>query len=143
MNINLEPIGVVRCELNEATGAPRHYSVSDKEGVIEVFPQFTRGLYRIQERTHLVVIFLFHRSKGTVDFIQYPPTGSGPKGVFCTCSPNRPNPIGMSIVELKGVDGNRLYVKNIDMLDGTPVLDIKPFRAGWGTEPQSEHGIVM
>ncbi len=142
MDINLKPIGVVRSELNESTGAPRHYTVSDKEGIIEIFPQFAEGLYRVEERSHIAVIFLFHRSRGFSDFIQHPPTGTGPKGVFSTCSPNRPNPIGMSIVELKKVDGLKLHVKNIDMLDGTPVLDIKPFKPGWGTSPQEDHGIA-
>ena len=128
MKIEFKPIGYVRSPLTDTGKAPRHHTVSDVEGIIEVEPQLAQGLFRIEERSHLAVIFHFHKSTGPVPMHQSPPTGTGEKGVFSTCSPRRPNPIGMDIVELLRVEGNKLHVKNIDMIDGTPVLDIKPFR---------------
>ena len=127
--MEFNPIGVVHSHLKDRNQAPRHYSVSEEEGIIEVYPEFIEGLYRIEEREYLIVLFNFHLSKpGKVEMHQTPPTSGTPKGVFSTCSPNRPNPIGLSIVKLLKVDGNKLHVKKIDMLDGTPVLDIKPYK---------------
>ncbi len=128
MKIEFSPIGTVRSPLKTTGEAPRHHSVSRVEGIIEVNPDLADGLFRIGERTHLVVLFYFHSMTGPIPLRQEPPTGSGEKGVFSTCSPRRPNPIGMDIVELVRVEGNLLHVRNIDMIDGTPVLDIKPFK---------------
>jgi tRNA (adenine37-N6)-methyltransferase len=128
MKIEFKPIGYVKSDIKDTSDAPRHHSVSDREGIIEIIPELAEGLFRIEERTHLVVLFYFHESKGPVAMHQKPPQSDTNKGVFSTCSPNRPNPIGMDIVELIKVEGSRLYVKNIDMLDGTPVLDIKPYK---------------
>jgi tRNA (adenine37-N6)-methyltransferase len=128
MKIEFEPIGYVKSDIRTTSDAPRHHSVSDREGIIEIKPDLAEGLYRIGERTHLVVLFYFHESRGPVEMHQKPPQGDGKKGVFSTCSPNRPNPIGMDIVELVKVEGNRLHVRKIDMIDGTPVLDIKPYK---------------
>ncbi|MCD4785419.1 MAG: tRNA (N6-threonylcarbamoyladenosine(37)-N6)-methyltransferase TrmO [Candidatus Eremiobacteraeota bacterium] len=127
MEIIMKPIGYVKCDIKERHQAPRHCSISDREGVIEILPQYEEGLYRIGERSRIVVIFNFHKSKGS-PLQQYPSGGKRRKGVFSICSPDRPNSIGMSVLELLRVEGNKLYVKNIDMIDGTPVLDIKPYK---------------
>ena len=127
--MEFKPIGIVRSDIKDTRSAPRHFSISDEEGFIEVFPEFADGLHRIDERELLTIIFHFHKSEpGVFAMHQTPPTSDEPKGVFATCSPFRPNAIGMSIVKLLRVEGNRLFVKHIDMLDGTPVLDIKPFK---------------
>lgn len=127
--MEFKPIGIVHCNIKDTHSAPRHCSISDEEGFIEVFPEFADGLHRIDEREQLTIIFHFNKSEpGVFKLRQTPPSSDEPKGVFSTCSPFRPNPIGMSIVKLMKVEGNRLFVKHIDMLDGTPVLDIKPFQ---------------
>lgn len=127
--MEFKPIGIVHCNIKDTNSAPRHFSISDEEGFIEVFPEFADGLYRIDERELLTIIFHFHKSEpGTLGLRQIPHTSDKPKGVFALCSPFRPNPIGMSIVRLLKVEGNRLFVRHLDMLDGTPVLDIKPFK---------------
>lgn len=128
MKIEFEPIGYVRSDIKTTKDAPRHFSVSDREGVIEINPRLKEGLYRIEDREHLVILFHFHDSGQEYDLHQFPPTGSGERGVFSTCSPHRPNSIGMSIVKLLKVEGNKLHVRHIDMIDGTPVIDVKPFK---------------
>jgi tRNA (adenine37-N6)-methyltransferase len=126
--IEFEPVGYVRSDIKDTSSAPRHHSVSDQEGIIEIKPELADGLYRLEERTHLVILFYFHKSNEPLALHQKPPQSDSPKGVFSTCSPNRPNPIGMDVVELVKVEGNKIHIKNIDMLDGTPVLDIKPYK---------------
>lgn len=128
MKIELKPIGIVHCELNDSETAPKYFSVSDVEGVIEVFPEFAEGLYRIEERDYLTVVFYFHEAEDGHKMKQVPHSGGGEKGIFATCSPKRPNHIGVSVVKLLKVEKNKLFVKNLDMLDGTPVLDIKPYK---------------
>ncbi len=131
MEITFKPIGIVKCNIKDRTNAPRHFSVSCERGVIEVFPQYQEGLYRIEEREKIAVIFYFHKSEKNPPLIQESATGSGTKGVFNLCSPERPNPIGFSILKLLKVEGNKLYVEGLDMIDGTPIIDIKPFKPSW------------
>src|SRR5690242_11185159 len=99
----------------------------DAEGVLEIQPQFEAGLADLEGFSHLYVIWEFDKSEG-YDLVAHPPTDSGRShGVFATRSPRRPNPIALTVVELLGRDGARLRVKGVDMLDGTPILDIKPY----------------
>jgi tRNA-Thr(GGU) m(6)t(6)A37 methyltransferase TsaA len=112
----------------------------DAEGVLEILPEFAPGLADIEGFSHLFVIWVFDKSTD-FDLIARPPSDDGrPHGVFATRSPRRPNPIGLTTVELLGRDGPKLRVRGVDMLDGTPVLDIKPYlssvperslRRGW------------
>jgi tRNA-Thr(GGU) m(6)t(6)A37 methyltransferase TsaA len=115
------------------------------EGVIEVLPEFAEGLLDIEGFSHLYVLWVFDRADG-FSLRATPPTDDRPHGVFATRSPRRPNPIGLTVVELRGRDGNRLRVRGVDMLDGTPVLDIKPYlssvapdaiRRGWLAEAEA------
>ncbi|MFP4477192.1 MAG: tRNA (N6-threonylcarbamoyladenosine(37)-N6)-methyltransferase TrmO [Desulfatibacillaceae bacterium] len=130
MSINMEPIGYVR------TGAeklPRHWTISDVEGVLEIDPRYETGLRDIEPGQKIVVLFVFDRSPAFNDslLLQTPPHKGGREfGVFSICSPRRPNPIGLSVVEVLDKDGANLRVRNLDMLDGTPVLDIKPWITG-------------
>jgi len=120
-----KPIGVVHCKLKKLEDVPFHWKVSEVEGRIEIFKEFKDGLKGIERFSHIAVIFIFHKSKG-YQFIQIARDGDV-RGVFATGSPSRPNPIGLSILKLLKVKDNILYVRWLDMVDGTPVLDIKPF----------------
>ena len=125
-SVVLHPIGVVR---TEAVTLPRHWSVSEVEGTLEISPEYARGIEGITAGKRIVVLFHFDRSPAfTTDrLVQAPPHREGREfGVFDICSPVRPNPIGMSVVEVLKVDGRRIAVRGLDMLDGTPILDIKP-----------------
>lgn len=125
MKIEFEPIGFVR---TEAENLPRHWTISDVEGLIVVDKRYEEGLRDIKEGMEIVVLFYFHKSpRFTPDYlIQKPPHRDSKYGVFGICSPIRPNPIGLSVLEVIGREGNIINVRGLDMLDGTPVLDIKP-----------------
>ena len=126
MTIELRPIGYVRTLAEEI---PRHWSVSDVEGTLAIDEEYAEGLRDIEPGQRIVVIFNFHRSpEFTSRFLrQTPPHRGKEMGVFSICSPIRPNPIGMSILEVLGVEGTSIHVKRLDMQEGTPILDIKPY----------------
>jgi tRNA (adenine37-N6)-methyltransferase len=138
--ITLDPIGTIRSPYTEATQIPKGPGAAHHaDGVLELRPEFEPGLDDIEGFSHLFVIWLFDRVDG-YDLVAMPPTDDRPHGVFATRSPRRPNPIGLTVVELLGREGPRLRVRGIDMLDGTPILDIKPYlssvpveniRRGW------------
>ena len=125
MSIELEPIGFVRTDADEI---PRHWSISDVEGTLVIEEEYLEGLKDIEPGQRIVVIFNFHRSpEFSSRFLrQTPPHSEKEVGVFSICSPIRPNPIGMSILEVLAVRGTTIRVKRLDMLEGTPILDIKP-----------------
>ncbi|GBE01146.1 putative tRNA (adenine(37)-N6)-methyltransferase [bacterium BMS3Bbin06] len=126
MKVGFKHIGFVR---HESPTVPRHWTVSDVKGDIVIDKKYLEGLRDIKPGQRIVVIFYFHKNPESSSecLIQKPPHKDREMGVFSTCSPIRPNPIGMSILEVLGIDDNIIHVKGIDMLDGTPVLDIKPF----------------
>ena len=125
MSIELKPIGFVHTNAEEV---PRHWSVSDVEGTLVIDEEYLEGLKDIEPGQRIVVIFNFHRSpEFSSRFLrQTPPHSEKEVGVFSICSPIRPNPIGMSILEVLEVKGTTIRVKRLDMLEGTPILDIKP-----------------
>jgi len=138
--IELSPIGIIHSPFREKEGMPLQSVRSQETGILEVFREYELGLQDIEGFTHLIILYHFH---------QEPETGLLVKsyleesvhGVFATRSPKRPNHIGISTVELIGREGNLLRVSGIDVLDGTPLLDIKPYvpriddraeaRSGW------------
>ena len=124
--LTLEPIGQVK---TTAKSIPRHWTVSPEEGTLVIDPQYQEGLRDITPGQLLVVIFHFHRSRPFTsrDLVTKPPHLQENRGVFSTCSPTRPNPLGLSILEVLMIEGNHIQVKGIDMLDGTPILDLKPY----------------
>jgi len=140
MTISFEPIGVVRSPFANTAEVPKGLGAQHQaRGVIEVRPDLEAGLQDIEGFSHLYVIWLFHQSRGS-ELVAYPPADDRPHGVFATRSPQRPNPIGLTVVRLLGRDGTKLQVEGVDMVDGTPVLDIKPYlsnipdaelRRGW------------
>jgi tRNA-Thr(GGU) m(6)t(6)A37 methyltransferase TsaA len=124
---DMRPIGFMRSPYSETSQIPKGCGAKhDAEGVLEVLPEFEEGLLDIEGFSHLFVIWTFHRSEG-FSLLGKPPTDDRPHGVFATRSPRRPNPIGLTVVELLSREGSRLRVRGIDMLDGTPILDIKPY----------------
>ena len=127
MSIQLEPIGFAYIKYKGKI--PRHWSISDIEGTLIIDEKYLEGLKNIKEGQRIVVIFHFNRSREfTPEFlIQTPSYCTESRGVFSLCSPIRPNLIGMSVLEVLGVARNRIHVKRVDMLDGTPILDIKPY----------------
>jgi tRNA (adenine37-N6)-methyltransferase len=141
----MRPIGKVRSPYTDRSQIPKGCGAKhEAEGVLEVLPELEEGLTDIEGFSHLFVIWLFHKSEGH-DLLSKPPTDSRPHGVFATRSPRRPNPIGLSVVRFVRRDGSRLHVIGVDMLDGTPILDIKPYlssipeedlRRGWLAEAE-------
>jgi tRNA-Thr(GGU) m(6)t(6)A37 methyltransferase TsaA len=125
LKIEFKPIGFVRTAVEPV---PRHWTVSDAEGTIVVNEEHGRGVKDIKAGQRIVVLFYFDQSpRFTPEFlVQTPPHRDEQLGVFSTCSPVRPNPIGMSVVEVLGIEGFVIRIKGLDMRDGTPVLDIKP-----------------
>jgi tRNA-Thr(GGU) m(6)t(6)A37 methyltransferase TsaA len=129
-NISMRPIGVMRGPYTETSEVPKGLGAQHTaEGILEVAPEFAEGLLDIEGFSHLFVIWVFDRSEHFA-LVGTPPSDDRPHGVFATRSPYRPNPIGLTVVELLRRDGNRLHVRGIDMLDGTPILDIKPYLSG-------------
>jgi tRNA-Thr(GGU) m(6)t(6)A37 methyltransferase TsaA len=130
----MQPIGAVRSPHQTTDAIPRGLGAQhDAEGVLEIDVAFEAGLQDIEGFSHLFVVWVFDRSEG-YQLLGVPPTDDRPHGVFSTRSPRRPNPIGLTVVELLGREGRRLRVRGVDMLDGTPILDIKPYMSGVAPE---------
>jgi tRNA-Thr(GGU) m(6)t(6)A37 methyltransferase TsaA len=144
--VRLKPIGRVRSAFTEAAQVPKGLGAAHTaEGTLELEPELEPGLTDIEGFSHLYVIWVFDRSEGC-ELMGKPPSDDRPHGVFATRSPFRPNPIGLTVVELLGREGSRLRVRGVDMLDGTPILDIKPYlssvppeslRRGWLAEAEA------
>ena len=131
----MQPIGYVRSPYKDAREVPRGLGAQHKaEGVLEIKQHLESGLTDIEGFSHLFVIWIFDRSEG-FELLGTPPSDNRPHGVFATRSPKRPNPIGLTVVELIRREGTRLHVRGVDMLDQTPILDIKPYLSG---VPQQE-----
>ena len=128
------PIGFVRSPYSETKQIPKGCGAKhETEGVLDILPEFEQGLIDIEGFSHLFVIWAFHQADG-YSLLGKPPTDDRPHGVFATRSPRRPNPIGLTVVELLAREGPRLKVRGVDMLDGTPILDIKPYLSSVASE---------
>lgn len=142
----MRPIGFVKSPYKDTKNIPKGFGAKhDAEGVLEILPEFAPGLMDIEGFSHLFVLWAFHRADG-FSLTATPPFDNRTHGVFATRSPQRPNPIGLTVVELLGREGSNLRVKGVDMLDGTPILDIKPYmssipaeklRRGWLAEAEA------
>jgi len=141
--LTLEPIGYVRTTLATKTEAVRQPRAGGNAiGRIELLPgkNFEHALLDLDGWDYIWVLFWFHFNQGWRPKVLPPRSLSGRKGVFGTRSPHRPNPLGLSAVKLERIDGLTLYVADIDMLDGTPVLDIKPYVAYTDAIAATENG---
>ena len=128
MTIQCNPIGTAYIKYKGKF--PKHWSVSDIEGMLVIDAEYREGLKDLREGQRIVVLFHFHRSPDfTPEFLtQALPHRPERIGVFSLCSPIRPNAIGMSVLPVLGVEDHILHVKGMDMFDGTPILDIKPYK---------------
>jgi len=143
------PIGFIESPYKEPDEIPRGLGAKhDAEGVLKILPEFAPGVADIEGFSHLFVIWVFDRSTG-FDLTASPPSDNRIHGVFATRSPRRPNPIGLTVVQLLRREGALLHVRGVDMLDGTPILDIKPYlssvpqetlRRGWLAEAEQRKG---
>jgi len=141
-----QPIGFVSSPYKSTGEIPKGLGAKhEAEGVLKILPEFEPGLTDIEGFSHLIVIWEFDRSD-RFELLGTPPSDNRPHGVFATRSPRRPNPIGLTTVELLSRQGVDLHVRGVDMLDGTPILDIKPYlssipseklRRGWLAEAEA------
>jgi tRNA (adenine37-N6)-methyltransferase len=146
MTLTLRPIGTARTPFADTSQIPKGQGAEHvAEGRLEIAPEFEQGLVDIEGFSHLYVIWAFDRADG-YDLVAYPPSDDRPHGVFATRSPRRPNPLALTVVELLERSGRILRVRGVDMLDGTPILDIKPYlssvppdrlKRGWLAEAEA------
>ena len=128
-------IGVVRSQYTDTAQIPKGRGAEHHaEGFLDILPEYEPGLSDVEGFSHLYVLWVFDRSEGS-SLVATPPTDNTPHGVFATRSPQRPNPIGLTVVTLLRREGTKLFVRGLDMLDGTPILDIKPYLS---SVPESE-----
>jgi len=126
-NITLKPIGVIHTPYQTDEDAPRQSTNSREIGEVELRPELAEGLKGIEKFQYLILIFAFHRAPALEGLTVLSWRDGVERGVFATRSPHRPNPLGFSIVKLLRREDCRLFVEGVDMLDGTPLLDIKPY----------------
>jgi tRNA-Thr(GGU) m(6)t(6)A37 methyltransferase TsaA len=125
--IKFKPIGVIHSPYKNPSDVPRPSDISEESrGQAEIFDEFAEGLTDLDGFSHIEIIFNFHLSKNP-SLKACPPFDHKEHGVFATHSPHRPNAIGLTVVRLESIEGNLLNISGIDMVEGTPVLDIKPY----------------
>ncbi len=140
-SVTYRPIGVIRSEHHTAEETPIQPAYARGcPGWAEVGPEYAEGLRDVDGFSHLILLYHFHRAGGP-QLTVVPFTDDAARGVFSTRHPRRPNPIGLSVVRLLRIEGTTLYLEDVDILDGTPLLDIKPYvprfdrveqpRGGW------------
>lgn len=139
--IQMNPIGVIHTPFDDRQGMPIQPSgASGIKGTVDVYEAFRQGLKDLDGFSHVILIYAFHLSEGfNLEVIPF--LDNEPRGLFSTRAPKRPNPIGLSTVRLNAIKDGVLFVENVDMMNGTPLLDIKPYvpdfdraldvRTGW------------
>ena len=141
MGINYKPIGIIRTPFTRIEDMPiQPAGAGGIGGVVEVYREYVDGLKDLEGFSHLILLYHFHRIRGFRLNVE-PFLDSQQRGIFATRAPKRPNPIGLSVVKLLSIDGRTVRIENVDMVDGTPLLDIKPYvpefdaltavRTGW------------
>lgn len=134
------PIGVIHTPFADKPEAPIQGAYADAaEGRVELDAIYEQGLQDISGFSHLILLYQFHRA-GKMELVRQPFLDDVPRGLFSTRHPARPNPLGLTVVELLAREGNILYVRGVDMLDGTPLLDIKPYVKRFDCFPQASEG---
>ncbi|MBU1699009.1 MAG: tRNA (N6-threonylcarbamoyladenosine(37)-N6)-methyltransferase TrmO [Candidatus Eisenbacteria bacterium] len=137
----LKPIGTIHSPFKELNGMPiQPAGAAGVKGTVDIFEEYRAGLKDLDGFSHIILLYQFHRSQG-FNLQVVPFMDSEPRGLFATRAPRRPNPIGLSVVQLDKIENGLLQIQNVDILDGTPLLDIKPYvpefeaqvkvRTGW------------
>ena len=126
MEIIMHPIGVIHSPFTDKSQTPIQASRSQAGGVVEVYPEYAHGLQDLEGFSHIILLYVFHESAGYA-LLAKPFLDDQLHGLFATRYPDRPNQIGFSVVALNARKGNMLEIQGVDMLDGTPLLDIKPY----------------
>ncbi len=139
--ISYQPIGIIHSPFEGIEKVPIQPTAAvGISGMVKVFAEFADGLKDLGGFSHVILLYQFHRvTQARLTVVPF--LDDEPRGVFATRAPSRPNPIGLSIVRLLGIEGNVLHIENVDIVDGTPLLDIKPYvpefdhhkveRTGW------------
>ena len=140
MNITYHPIGTIHTPFATPKGMPiQPAGAQGVQGTVEVLPEFAPGLEDLDGFSHVMLLFHFDRSDG-FDLHVTPFLDDMPRGLFATRAPKRPNAIGLSVVKLLRIEGTTLHVENVDILDGTPLLDIKPYVSEFDHHPADRFG---
>jgi len=138
MEIKYRPIGIIRSPFKDVEGMPiQPAGAAHVQGTVEVLPELAEGLKDLEGFSHVILLYHFHQVQES-QLLVVPFMDSEPHGVFATRAPKRPNPIGISVVRLLSIEHNVLHIENVDILDGTPLLDIKPYVPEFDEHP-AEH----
>ena len=134
------PIGIIRTPFKERKEVPRQAAlVRHVEAVVELDPEYEEGLSDLEGFSHIILLTHLHLSEG-FSLRARPPVDTEVRGLFAIRSPRRPNPIGFSVVRLEKIEGTRLHIRGADMVDGTPLLDIKPYIPRTDSWPEATLG---
>jgi len=140
MKIEYAPIGIIHSPFRELEGMPiQPAGAAGVKGTAQVFEDFQPGLMDLDGFSHIILLYHLHRSQG-FNLHVVPFLDSKLRGLFATRAPKRPNPIGLSVVRLDKIEGGVLHIENVDILDGTPLLDIKPFVPEFDTQAEVRTG---
>ncbi len=141
-SLPLQPIGTIHTPWRAIADCPRNGRQPDPAPPcsVRIFPEYLEGLQSLDGFSHLILLYWLHQTK-PVELVFTPPFATQPRGIFATRGPRRPNPIGLSVVAFDGRDGpERLNVRFLDCVDGTPLLDIKPYLPTTDSEPDARMG---
>ena len=140
IDVQYRAIGIVHTPFKEIEGVPlQPTGASRVSGHIEIFSEYAEGLRDLDGFSHIILLYHFHRVRES-KLVVTPFLDSQPRGVFSTRAPKRPNPIGLSVVKLLNIEKNILQIENVDILDGTPLLDIKPYVPEFDQHPADRMG---
>jgi len=140
MNIELKPIGVIHSPFEDLAGMPiQPAGAIGLNGTVEIFAEYRDGLKDLEGFSHIILLYYFHLGRGFKLHV-VPYLDTEPRGVFATRAPRRPNSIGLSVVRLEMIRDGVLHIQNVDILDGTPLLDIKPYVTEFDTQVEVRTG---
>ncbi|MBN1695307.1 tRNA (N6-threonylcarbamoyladenosine(37)-N6)-methyltransferase TrmO [candidate division WOR-3 bacterium] len=138
--IKYKPIGIIHSPFKKLQGIPiQPTAAKGIKGTVQILPEYVGGLKDVEDFSHIILIYYFHLSKKTRLKVK-PYMDDQFRGVFSTRAPSRPNPIGLSVVRLVGIEGETLHIQDVDIADGTPLLDIKPYVPDFDTREVVEIG---
>ena len=140
--ICFQPIGVIYTDYKSIKGIPIQFSMSESIGIIDIFPQYQDGMKNLDGFSHIYCLYYFDLVKLPVPMQSKPFLYNEQVGVFSMRTPFRPNPIGISVFEILEINGNKIKVKNIDVLDQTPILDIKPYISHFDQRESYKNGWI-